>query len=85
MKYVFSDHAIEQLQRRDIKKSIIESIIENPDNIIDEKDKRIYQGIIKENDKKRLFRIFVNINVNPYVIITAYKTSKIEKYYESKV
>jgi len=36
--------------------------------------------VILENDKAYLIRIFVNHLVDPAVIITAYKTSKIDKY-----
>ena len=83
--YIFSNHALEQLKRRSIKRSTIEHIVENPDEIIEENNKKIYQGIIKDNSKRYLYRIFVNTNEDPYVIITAYKTSKIDKYYEGKV
>jgi hypothetical protein len=32
-----------------------------------------------------LIRIFVNINKTPALIVTVYRTSKIEKYYEGKI
>jgi len=36
--------------------------------------------MISENDEKKLLRIFVNTCKEPNLIITAYKTSKIDKY-----
>lgn len=69
------------MKSRGISESQVRSIMNNPDNIIDESEcKRIYQKRINENHKVMLFRIFINICKTPGVIITAYKTSKIEKY-----
>jgi len=69
------------MKNRGIAESEVRSIINNPDNIIDESEcNRIYQKRINENQKIFLIRIFLNICKTPGVIITAYKTSKIEKY-----
>jgi hypothetical protein len=38
------------------------------------------QKLIKEGNLKYLYRVFVNICKQPDLVITAYKTSKIEKY-----
>lgn len=35
---------------------------------------------MKENDKFYLYRVYLNICKIPPLVITAYKTSKIEKY-----
>jgi len=45
----------------------------------------ICQSIIKEEGQMFLLRVFVNRDKQPNVVITLYKTTKISKYYESKV
>jgi len=86
MNFVFSKHAEEQLIRRSLNRNIVESVVLSPEQILgDESDTdiTIYQSIIKEDDKLFLYRVFVNTQLLPHVIVTLYRTTKIEKYYES--
>jgi hypothetical protein len=81
----FSKHALEQMLLRDISVHIVEKVLKNPDEIIDDNDKRIYQSVISFDDMRYLIRIFVNHHKAPNLVITVYKTSKIRKYYEGKI
>lgn len=68
---------------RQIKKETVEDIIRNPAKIIEDKQegKAIYQGEREfENGKNYLVRVFVNVEDDPNVIITVYRTSKMDKY-----
>jgi hypothetical protein len=85
MNYRYSNHAIEQMKARNISQEIVDAIIEKPLQIILEDDKKIFHGIIEEENIKYLIRIFVNRMKQPNLIITVYKTSKIDKYYEGKI
>ena len=81
MDYHVSKHASYQFSLRNINLIVVTDILENPDRIIKQETcKHIYQKGIVENDKKYLYRIFVNVCKEPPLIITGYKTSKIEKY-----
>jgi len=81
MKFVFSKHALNRIKDRRITKKKVSVIINDPDTILKESDcKHIYQKVMKEENKKYLFRVFINICEQPDLIITAYKTSKIDKY-----
>jgi len=81
VKIKFSYHAMEQIQLRKLKKSDIESVIKNPDRILKfNNEVVIYHKIVFEGEKAYLYRVFVNIGKEPNLVITAYKTSKIEKY-----
>lgn len=71
------------MELRKIPKKVVEKILTKPGQIKDEGDKKVYQSI-SENGKY-LIRIFVNDKKNPNLVITVYKTSKIRKYYESKI
>ena len=81
MKYVFSKHALEQMKRREIPKEIVEAILTSPEQIIEQEGKKIFQSVVSfDSEGDYLIRIFVNDNIDPNVIITVYKTSKIKKY-----
>ncbi len=78
----FSKHALEQMALRSISVEIAQSIINNPQQTITQEGKRIYQSIINFEDGDYLIKLFINIEKQPNLVITIYKTSKIEKYYE---
>jgi len=83
MKHIFSKHALEQMELRGIDRKTVEKILAKPQQTIIEKGKKIVQSTTPFKAKpKHLIRIFVNTEKNPNVVITVYKTSKIDKYYE---
>ena len=46
----------------------------------------VLQSIVRDiNEQRFLIRVFLNINKTPALVVTVYKTSKIEKYYEGKI
>ncbi|WP_363151942.1 DUF4258 domain-containing protein [uncultured Mucilaginibacter sp.] len=85
MSYIISKHALEQIVLRGIPEDVVIKILDSPGQIINLNDKRIYQSIIEDDGKQYLIRIFVNHFKEPNVVITAYKTSKINKYYEGNI
>jgi len=88
MEVFFSKHAREQMLRRRINEEIVLMVVFQPDQIIYSNENptmKIYQSIIKENDVMFLVRIFIDIDKQPNVIVTVYKTTKISKYYESEI
>ena len=64
---------------------MVEEILQNPQQVITEADYTVHQSVIKFDTANNLIRVFVNKAVNPFKVITAYKTSKIEKYYEGEI
>jgi Domain of unknown function (DUF4258) len=81
MNFEFSTHALEQMDLRGISKPSAEFVLSNPDQIVEDEDGiKVYQSVGEE--KKYLIRIFVN---ERNLVVTAYKTSKIKKYYEGKI
>lgn len=84
-KYSLSDHAEQQIRRRGLTHEIVFDVLANPDQEIKlDESKTIYQKIIywQPESKNYLIRVIVNLAKDPQLIITAYKTSKINKYYE---
>jgi hypothetical protein len=77
----FSKHALEQMERRCISKELVLSIISHPDSIVNQDEKvRIYSKLVIEGSKSYFYRVFINHLKDPAFVITAYKTSKTEKY-----
>ncbi|MBK7873946.1 MAG: DUF4258 domain-containing protein [Saprospiraceae bacterium] len=58
------------------------AVVENPDQIVEEDGLQVYQSILKSGEKNYLLRCFVNTDKVPPVVITVYKTSKINKYWQ---
>ncbi len=90
MIYVMSNHVLERAQERGISLLTIDAILENPHQIIadesGETGQQVYQSIVSFEEKgDYLVRVFVNTAKAPPVVKSAYKTSKISKYYEGEI
>jgi hypothetical protein len=86
MNYLFSQHALKQMTLRCISKEIVNNTLLAPDQTIAQDDLMVYQSIFSDQEEQRfLIRVFVNRHKTPPLVVTVYKTSKIEKYYESKI
>jgi hypothetical protein len=81
IKYVLSKHAHEQIRMRNISEDIIMEILLHPDSMYRESsDLLVIQKVVKERNKPYLYRVFVNTEKHPNLVVTAYKTSKLFKY-----
>ena len=83
MKFEISRHAHEEIERRGIPLKIVDSVLQNPQQIVDEYgQKKAYQSIIHiGKGKDYLVRVIVNDTVDPAKVVTVYRTSKISKYW----
>ncbi|MDR2653375.1 MAG: DUF4258 domain-containing protein [Prevotellaceae bacterium] len=85
MDFIFSKHAEEQMLRRAINREVAVSVILFPDQKIIDNDNPeivIFQSLIEENRQMFLLRVVINIIQYPNIVITLYKTTKINKYYK---
>ena len=84
--FVLSGHAKEQIAARGIDEKLVWQIIEKPQQKIEEdSEKQVYQSVVSDSEGTDfLIRVFVNVVKNPNLIITVYKTSKIQKYWEDE-
>jgi len=85
MDFAFSSHALERMQHRGIDKKMVESILQDPLQIIIQDTIAIHQSIIQQTGKNYLCRIFVDTEKSTAIIVTVYKTSQIHKYYEGEI
>jgi hypothetical protein len=84
-KFDISRHAAEQLILRNISEETIKQVLHCPDTAIpDVAGVTVFQKIVKDKNIAYLYRVFVNTGKRPPLVVTAYKTSKIDKY-ENKI
>ena len=83
MTFRISRHALEEMERRSIPLNVVESILQNPQQIVDEYgNKKAFQSIMNLGaGKDYLIRVIVNDTIDPGNVITVYRTSKINKYW----
>ena len=85
MNFVISPHAHKELKNRQISLDLLNSVLENPQQIVPEYNgKKAYQSkfnIDNGKGKVYLIRAIVKDYLSPPVVVTVYKTSKINKYW----
>ena len=82
MEYRFSKHALEEMVHRNIPRQIVESILQNPEQVIYQDDGLVVHQsrVIFAPGKTYLVRVFINQRQDPAVVVTLYRTSQIRKY-----
>ena len=83
MSFRYSHHAQEEMARRGISQSMVDDVLANPQQIVDTPDgKKAYQSQV-DFGSGRLFllRAIVAEDVEPNLVVTIYRTSKISKYW----
>ena len=83
MSFYISRHAEEELERRGISREFLDSVLQNPQQIVDDRDgKKAYQSQFEfENGKTYLVRAIVADNTKPAIVLTVYRTSQIARYW----
>ena len=73
----FTKHILERLKARNISKDDILDTLNNPESVMSDS----YGNLIAQKmTDKYLLRVFYYLDGDIKVVITAYKTSKIDKY-----
>jgi hypothetical protein len=80
---ILSRHAEEELTRRQIPREWLDSLLEHPEQRLPQSaGKEILQSRFQSGDGRMyLLRAVVATERDPAVVITVYRTSKIEKYW----
>jgi hypothetical protein len=88
MNFRLSRHAEWEMNRRGIPLALVQAVMRHPEQrVVDESrtDRWVHQSRFRfENGKMSLVRVVVDEEEEPPVIITAYRTSKIEKYWSAE-
>ncbi len=76
-----SGHAWFEMKRRHIRRAEVHATIRMPGQVLPAaKGRKIYQSLIGLA-RRLLLRVIVKEDANAYHVVTAYKTSKIDKYW----
>ena len=80
---ILTDHAREQMEKRGILETHVRTLLGKPQDTRPVRRGRIVvQGMISvgEPPSDYLLRVFLDVDRSPPEVVTAYRTSKIEKY-----
>jgi hypothetical protein len=70
------------MERRGISIEQLEHVLQKPQQIVAEsRGKKAYQSVIEFLGRKFLVRVIVADTVDPPIVVTVYRTSKIHKYW----
>lgn len=82
--YRISDHAREEAERRSIPLAVLDRVMRAPGQVIAaHSGRKAYQSKVEMEGKLYLVRAIVE-EANPSLVITVYRTSKIEKYWSGE-
>jgi len=85
MNYVLSSHATAEMARRAIPLTLVESVLTTPDQKVPEHGNVVcYQSTVIIDGKRYLLRVMMNETVDPPMVVTVYRTSKIDKYWSTQ-
>ena len=78
-------HATNKIKRRDLSPALIEQTLQNPNQRIEaDKGRKIAQSKIERAGTEYLLRIIYEETPGKLLVITAYLTNKIEKYWSAE-
>lgn len=86
-RYHLTNHARFEMERRGISEAEIARVLSAPEQADRVRPGRVvYQSRMRstETGNTYLLRVFVDIDREPAQVVTAYRTSKIEKYWKSE-
>jgi len=83
VKLRLSNHAAEELVRRKIPETLLDELLSKPQQVIEEKDGLVaYQSQFDFGEEKvYLLRAIVDEKQDANLVVSVYKTSKIDKYW----
>ncbi|MBI3272386.1 MAG: DUF4258 domain-containing protein [Planctomycetes bacterium] len=86
MEFRLSRHAQEELQTRGITLARLEAVMHAPEQVVPALEGRAaYQSRVQFGGSKVfLLRVIVDTRLKPALVVTVYRTSKIEKYWRTE-
>jgi hypothetical protein len=83
MEFRLSRHAEEEMVRRQLPRQLVEATLQNPEQRLARPEgKQIFQSRYRSEDGRiYLLRAIVNMGKEPAVVVTVYRTSKLDKYW----
>jgi Domain of unknown function (DUF4258) len=83
--FVLTPHAMFELQRRGLDEAVVRQVLASPGQRMAVRPGRdAVQSLLDLGGKQYLIRVFVDVDRSPPEVVTAYRTSKIDKYWRSE-
>jgi len=83
--YVFTPHAVFELDRRGIDEALVRRVLQAPDQRdVIRPGRNVFQSRVEIEGRMYLVRVFVDVDRDPAEVVTAYRTSKIDKYWRTE-
>jgi hypothetical protein len=80
--YVITDHAAMEMKRRNISREQVQDVVERPEQrLVVGEGREVFQSRMWLEGKHYLIRVFVEVDRRPAEVVTAYRTSRINKYW----
>ena len=87
MDVVISDHARFEIVRRQLSEEVVRSIVQNPQQVVKlKKERKVCQSKYYDSTEGRemLLRVICEERHDLLFVITVYRTSKIDKYWQKE-
>jgi hypothetical protein len=82
--YILTAHARLEMERRGLDEDIVRRVLSRPGQRIAVRVGRdVLQSRLILGEMEYLVRVFVDVDRNPPEVVTIYRTSKIDKYWEN--
>lgn len=83
--YVLTPHARFEMERRGISEDLVRQVLAAPGQRVHvRRGREVLQSRITLEGGTYLVRVFVDVDREPAEVVTAYRTSKIEKYWRNE-
>ena len=83
--YVISEHAALEMKRRGLDEHIVRHVVAAPEQRLPVRSGRdVLQSRLDFGGKGYLVRVFVDLDRSPAEVVTAYRTSRISKYWRQE-
>ena len=82
--FVFTDHALSEMARRQISEEDVKTVLAKPEQTeMVRAGRAVYQSRLEMDEPPKIYlvRVFVDIDPRPPYVVTVYRTSKIRKYW----
>jgi len=82
VRYVLTEHARFEIGRRRLDDATIDAVLRNPEQReLVRPGREVLQSRLEIQERTCLVRVFVDTDRDPAEVVTAYRTSKVDKYW----
>jgi hypothetical protein len=76
-RFRFTEHAQEQMAKRQLAEADVRQTLVSPEEVLPVREGRVVAQSVLEG---HLLRVFIDVDREPMEVVTAYRTSKIDRY-----